>query len=121
MLRGSYRTKKNEYEPSGSGAKKKKIWAYFESLTFLNPYISERKTCSNIDKAFEEKSQDTLQDNSESNSESNDQLSINTADYELDDGGFLVENVETSADNDASTPSTSHSAKDKKKRRIGFY
>ncbi|KAF5296039.1 hypothetical protein FQA39_LY12661 [Lamprigera yunnana] len=45
ILRTGYRTRRGEkYLPSGSGAKPIKKWVYFDSLMFLEPYMTERNT-----------------------------------------------------------------------------
>ncbi|KAF5284908.1 hypothetical protein FQA39_LY16863 [Lamprigera yunnana] len=46
-----YRTRRGEkYLPSGSGAKPIKKWVYFDSLMFLEPYMTERNTSTNLKK-----------------------------------------------------------------------
>ncbi|KAF5273789.1 hypothetical protein FQA39_LY00904 [Lamprigera yunnana] len=51
ILRTGYRTRKGEkYLPSGSGAKPIKKWVYFDSLMFLEPYMTERNTSTNLKK-----------------------------------------------------------------------
>lgn len=47
-LRDIFVRVKGEYTPSGSAAKKKKKWEYFDLLLFLNDTISYRPTVSNI-------------------------------------------------------------------------
>jgi hypothetical protein len=59
VLRGSYGTKKKIYVPSGSAAKKRKIWAYFGSLTFLNPYEVKGKHAPILTR-FSKRSRKTL-------------------------------------------------------------
>ncbi|KAF5283218.1 hypothetical protein FQR65_LT14047 [Abscondita terminalis] len=49
ILRTGYRSRRGEkYLPSGSGTKPIKKWVYFDSLMFLEPYMAERNTSSNI-------------------------------------------------------------------------
>ncbi|KAF5303290.1 hypothetical protein FQA39_LY10029 [Lamprigera yunnana] len=51
ILRTGYRTRRGEkYLPSGSGAKPIKKWVYFDSLMFLEPYMTERNTSTNLKK-----------------------------------------------------------------------
>ncbi|KAF5271329.1 hypothetical protein FQA39_LY08127 [Lamprigera yunnana] len=46
-----YRTRRGEkYLPSGSGAKPIKKWVYFDSLMFLELYMTERNTSTNLKK-----------------------------------------------------------------------
>lgn len=47
-LRDTYVRLKGEYTPSGSAAKKKKKWEYFELMSFLNDSIKFRPTVSNV-------------------------------------------------------------------------
>lgn len=47
-LRDTYVRLKGKYSPSGSAAKKKKKWEYFDLLSFLNDTIGYRQTVSNI-------------------------------------------------------------------------
>ncbi|KAL1492303.1 hypothetical protein ABEB36_012776 [Hypothenemus hampei] len=50
ILRTGYRTRRNDSKHcvSGSAARTSKKWVYFESLSFLEPYLSERTTSSNV-------------------------------------------------------------------------
>ncbi|KAK9709047.1 Alcohol dehydrogenase transcription factor Myb/SANT-like [Popillia japonica] len=49
ILRDSYRQRKRDMSSlkSGDGAKPVKQWAYFECLTFLDPFLANRETTTN--------------------------------------------------------------------------
>lgn len=47
-LRDTYVRLKGEYTPSGSAGKKKKMWEYFQNLTFLNDTIAYKATVTNL-------------------------------------------------------------------------
>lgn len=47
-LRDTYVRLKGEYTPSGSAAKKKKKWEFFDLMTFLNDTINYRATTTNL-------------------------------------------------------------------------
>ncbi|XP_050314863.1 uncharacterized protein LOC126749222 [Anthonomus grandis grandis] len=47
-LRDTYVRIKGEYLPSGSGAKRKRKWEYFDNMSFLNDTLSFRPTVSNV-------------------------------------------------------------------------
>ncbi|GFR29761.1 uncharacterized protein TNCT_699551 [Trichonephila clavata] len=54
QLRSNYmRAKRREnHKPSGSGAKPKSTWPYFEVMSFLDPSLESRSTSGNV--AFEQ-------------------------------------------------------------------
>lgn len=48
ILRSRYRQRRHHSTPSGSGATNTPKWVYFDALSFLEPFLTERKTSSNI-------------------------------------------------------------------------
>ncbi|KAF5286046.1 hypothetical protein FQA39_LY16450 [Lamprigera yunnana] len=78
-----YRTRRGEkYLPSGSGAKPIKKWVYFNSLMFLEPYMTERNTSTNLKKVSNNTTNRSLCNNVSSQSYAKA--------YMLNDDGILV-------------------------------
>ncbi|KAF5301725.1 hypothetical protein FQA39_LY10656 [Lamprigera yunnana] len=83
ILRTGYRTRRGEkYLPSGSGAKPIKKWVYFDSLIFLEPYMTERNTSTNLKKVSNNTTNRSLCNNVSSQSYAKA--------YMLNDDGILV-------------------------------
>ncbi|KAF5271745.1 hypothetical protein FQA39_LY08068 [Lamprigera yunnana] len=83
ILRTGYRTRRGEkYLPSGSGAKPIKKWVYFDSLMFLEPYMTERNTWTNLKKVSNNTTNRSLCNNVSSQSYAKA--------YMLNDDGILV-------------------------------
>ncbi|KAF5287782.1 hypothetical protein FQA39_LY15718 [Lamprigera yunnana] len=83
ILRTGYRTRRGEkYLPSGSGAKPIKKWVYFDSLMFLESYMTERNTSTNLKKVSNNTTNRSLCNNVSSQSYAKA--------YMLNDDGILV-------------------------------
>ncbi|KAF5284958.1 hypothetical protein FQA39_LY16913 [Lamprigera yunnana] len=83
ILRTGYRTRRGEkYLPSGFGAKQIKKWVYFDSLMFLEPYMTERNTSTNLKKVSNNTTNRSLCNNVSSQSYAKA--------YMLNDDGILV-------------------------------
>ncbi|KAF5300320.1 hypothetical protein FQA39_LY11177 [Lamprigera yunnana] len=83
ILRTGYRTRGGEkYLASGSGAKPIKKWVYFDSLMFLEPYMTERNTSTNLKKVSNNTTNRSLCNNVSSQSYAKA--------YMLNDDGILV-------------------------------
>ncbi|KAF5287102.1 hypothetical protein FQA39_LY16087 [Lamprigera yunnana] len=82
VARTGYRTRGEKYLPSGSGAKPIKKWVYFESLMFLEPYMTERNTSTNLKKVSNNTTNRSLCNNVSSQSYAKA--------YMLNDDGILV-------------------------------
>ncbi|KAF5286630.1 hypothetical protein FQA39_LY16204 [Lamprigera yunnana] len=83
LIKTGYRTRRGEkYLPSVSGAKPIKKWVYFDSLMFLEPYMTERNTSTNLKK---------VSNNTTNRSPCNNVSSQSYAKaYMLNDDGILV-------------------------------
>lgn len=46
-LRGTYRQRRKDYHLPSDSAASQRRWVYFESLTFLEPFLAQRETSSN--------------------------------------------------------------------------
>ncbi|KAF5281186.1 hypothetical protein FQA39_LY17857 [Lamprigera yunnana] len=83
ILRTGYRTRRGEkYLPSRSGAKPIKKWVYFDSLMFLEQYITERNTSTYLKKVSNNTTNRSLCNNVSSQSYAKA--------YMLNDDGILV-------------------------------